>query len=129
MAKFEKLLEEIGSMSVLDLSDFVKELEKKFGVSAAMPVMAAGTAVAAGDAQAPAAAEEKSEYKVTLQESGDKKVDVIKALRKVMPNINLTEAKQKVESAPVTIAEGVSKEDAQKIKEALEAAGAKVQLS
>lgn len=127
MARFEKLLEEIGSMSVLELSDFVKELEQKFGVSAT-PVMAAGAAVAA-DAQAPAAAEEKSEYKVTLQESGDKKVDVIKALRKVMPNINLTEAKQKVESAPVTIAEGASKEDAQKIKEALEAAGAKVQLS
>lgn len=126
--RFEKLLEEIGSMSVLELSDFVKELEKKFGVSAAMPAMAAGAGVAVS-AQAPAAAEEKSEYKVTLQEGGDKKVDVIKALRKVMPNINLTEAKQKVEGAPVVIAEAVSKEDAQKIKEALEAAGAKVQLS
>lgn len=74
-------------------------------------------------------AEEKSEYKVTLQEAGDKKIDVIKALRKVVPGLALTEAKSKAESAPVIIAESVSKEDAQKMKETLEAAGAKVQLS
>ena len=124
-SKFEKLLEDIGSMTVLELSDFVKALEDKFGVSAAMPIAAVGGAMAPASEATPIA-EEKSEYKVTLQEAGDKKIDVIKALRKVVPGLALTEAKSKAESAPVII---VSKEDAQKMKETLEAAGAKVQLS
>ena len=123
-AKAEKLIEEIGNMSVLEVADLVKALEDKFGVSAAMPVAAAPVA-AAGDA---GAAEEKSEYKVTLKEFGDKKIDVIKALRKVT-DLNLSDAKKAVEEAPTVIGEAVSKEDSQKMKEALEAAGAKIELS
>jgi large subunit ribosomal protein L7/L12 len=127
-SKFDRLLEEIGNMTVLDLADFVKELENKFGVSAAMPMAVAGAAPVAGAAQA-SAVEEKSEYSVTLQEAGDKKIDVIKALRKVIPGLALTEAKDKTENTPVVIAQAIPKEEAQKMKEALEAAGAKVKLA
>lgn len=126
---YEKLVEDIGNMSVLELSNLVKALEEKFGVSAAMPVAAAAP-VAAG-AAAPAAAaqtEEKAEYKVTLQDAGPEKIKVIKALKSVT-QLSLTDAKKVVEEAPSVIAESASKEDARKIKEALEAAGAKVQLS
>ena len=120
---FDKIIEEIGNMSVLELSDLVKALEEKFGVSAAMPVAAAAPA-----AQAEAApAEEKSEYKVTL-ESVTKKMDAIKALREVT-SLGLMEAKKTVEDAPTVIAEAVSKEDAEKMKAKLETAGAKVKLS
>lgn len=124
---FDKLIQEIGSMTVFELNDFIKELETQFGVSASMPV---GIATAA--ASAPAAAqpqEEKSEYKVTLQDSGDKKLEVIKALRKEISGLSLTDAKTKVESTPSVLAEAASKEDAEKIKKALEAVGAKVQLA
>lgn len=123
---FEKLIEEIGSMSVLELADFVKALEDKFGVSGAMPMMAA--APAAAQAAAPAQ-EEKSQYKVTLQDGGADKVKVIKALRQVVPTLNLTDAKKAVEGAPTVIAEAAPKEDADKMKKALEEAGAKVQLA
>jgi large subunit ribosomal protein L7/L12 len=120
---FAKLADEIGNMSVIELADFVKLLEEKFGVSAAMPVMAAGAA-----APAAAAAEEKSEYKVTLEDGGPEKIKTIKALRSVT-DLNLTDAKKIVEEAPQTIKDSVPKADAMKIKEALEAAGAKVKLS
>lgn len=123
----EKLIQDISNMTVLELADLVKALEEKFGVSAAMP-----TAAAAAPAAAPAAAvEEKSEYKVTLKEAGDdsKKIAVIKALRKVVPALNLTDAKKMVESTPAVVLEAASKDDAKKIKEELEAAGAKVELS
>lgn len=123
---YEKMIEEIGSMSVLELSDLVKALETKFGVSAAMPVAAAAAPAAA--AAAPAAAEEKSSYKVTLQDVGADKIKVIKALKQVT-QLSLTDAKKVVEEAPSVIAESAAKDDAQKIKEALDAAGAKVQLS
>lgn len=123
---FEKLVQEIGGMTVLELSDFVKELETTFGVSAAMPTMAAAPAAAAA---APAAAEEKSSYKVTLQEGGSDKIKVIKALRQVAPQLSLGDAKKAVEEAPSVIAESASKDDANKMKETLEAAGAKVQLA
>lgn len=123
---FEKLVQEIGGMTVLELSDFVKELETTFGVSAAMPTMAAAPAAAAA---APAAAEEKSSYKVTLQEGGSDKIKVIKALRQVAPQLSLGDAKKAVEEAPSVIAESASKDDAKKMKETLEAAGAKVQLA
>lgn len=126
---YEKLIEDIGNMSVLELSDLVKALEEKFGVSAAMP--AAAAPVAAGSS-APAAAatqaEEKAEYKVSLQDAGSEKIKVIKALKSVT-QLSLTDAKKVVEEAPSVIAESASKDDARKIKEALEAAGAKVQLS
>jgi len=121
----EKMVEEIGSMSMLEVSELVKALEEKFGVSAAMPV-AAAAAPAAG--AAPAQAEEKSEYKVTLQDAGPEKIKTIKALRLVVANLNLTDAKKMVESAPSVIAESAPKDDAKKMKETLEAAGAKVQL-
>lgn len=123
---YEKLIEEIGSMSVLDLADLVKALETKFGVSAAMPAAAAAAPAAAGEV---AAKEEKSEYKVTLKEGGSDKIKVIKALRSVVSGLSLTDAKKAVEEAPSVIAESASKDDANKMKQALEEAGAKVELT
>lgn len=122
----EKFIEEIGNLSVIELADLVKALEEKFGVSAAMPVAAAP--VAAG-AVAGAAAEEKTEFKVTLQDIGSEKIKVIKALRQVIPNLSLTDAKKLAEEAPSVIAESASKDDASKMKKELEAAGAKVELA
>ena len=120
------IVSEIGKLTVVDLANLIKELEETFGVSAATPVAAAAPAAASG---APAAAvEEKTEFKVTLKDSGAEKIKVIKALRSVTTK-SLTEAKEMVESAPSVIADTASKEDAHKIKEALEAAGAKVELS
>lgn len=123
-ANTNKLIEEIGSMSVLELANLVKALEEAFGVSAAMPAAAAPVA----EAGETAAAEVKSEFKVTLKEVGDKKIDVIKALRKVT-TLNLSDAKKAVDEAPTVIGESVTKDDAQKMKTELEAAGAKVELS
>ncbi|MFC1841629.1 50S ribosomal protein L7/L12 [Candidatus Dependentiae bacterium] len=122
---FDKLIEEIGKMSVLELADFVKALEDKFGVSAAMPVAAAPAGQAA--AAAPEK-EEKSEYKVTLKEAGPEKIKNIKALRKVT-QLGLSDAKKAVEEVPSVIGEAVPAEDAEKIKKELEAVGAKVELS
>lgn len=123
----EKLIEDISGLTVLQLADLVKALEDKFGVSAAMPAAAAAPVAAA----AAPVAEEKAEYKVTLKDAGDdsKKIAIIKALRKVVPALNLTDAKKMVESAPAVILEVASKDDAKKIKEEVEAAGAKVELS
>lgn len=121
---FDSMLETIGNMSVLELSDFVKAIEEKFGVSAAaMPMMASPSAAEA------APKEEKTQFKVTLTGIGDKKIEVIKALRKVLPSLGLTEAKALAENVPSVVAETAPKDEAQKIKEALEAAGAKVELS
>ena len=122
-SKHEHLIEEIGKMSVMDLSQFVKDLQDRFGVTA----MAAVAAPAAGSAVA-APAEEKNEFKVTLKESGSEAIKVIKALRSVT-TLSLGDAKKAVESVPFVIAESAPKEDAQKIKKALEEAGAKVDLS
>ncbi len=123
--KSEKLIEEIGGMSVIELADFVKDLEEKFGVSAAMPVAAAPAA----GGQEVAVKEEKSTYKVTLKEAGTEKIKNIKALRSVIANLSLSDAKKSVEEAPTVIAESASKEDAEKIKKELEAVGAKVELA
>jgi large subunit ribosomal protein L7/L12 len=126
MAKsYEQIIDQIGGMSVFELAELVKALEEKFGVSAAMPVAAAPAASAA---EAPAQAEAKSEYKVTLKDGGPEKIKTIKALRSVT-TLGLTEAKKAVEEAPTVIAEAASKDDAKKMKEALEAAGAKVELA
>ena len=122
---FEGLVQQIKDMSVLELSNFVKELETTFGVSAAMPMMAAPAAADAGQA---AKEEEKSSYKVTLEDGGAEKIKAIKALRSVT-TLGLSEAKGAVEGAPTVIAESASKEDAEKMKKELEAAGAKVKLS
>lgn len=124
---FDKLIEEISNMSVLEVSDFVKALEEKFGVSAAMPVAAAAPAAAAAD-EAPAASE-KAEYKVTLKNSGPDKIKSIKALRKVVPALGLGEAKKAVEEAPFVIGEAIAKAEAVKIKAEMEAAGAVVELA
>ena len=124
--KQSQLIQEIGKLTVIELAELIKDLETEFGVSAAMPMAAAGQLQQAAAAAAPA--EEKSEYKVKLSDGGPDKIKTIKALRSVT-TLGLTEAKKAVEEAPTVIAEAASKEDAQKMKEALEAAGAKVKLS
>jgi len=120
-----KIIEEIGKLSVMDLAALIKELEEKFGVSAAAPVAAAAAPVAA--AAAPVA-EEKAEYKVILKESGSDKIKVIKALRTVS-TLALGAAKEAVDNVPFVISESAPKEEAQKIKKELEAAGAKIELA
>ena len=120
---FEKLITEIGNMSVIELNDFVKAIEEKFGVSAAS--MSSGPAAAG--APVAAQAEEKSEYKVKLVEAGAQKIQVIKAL-KAATSLSLSEAKEKVDSAPADLGT-LAKADAEKLKKELEAAGAKVELS
>ncbi len=124
-SKQSQLIQEIGKLTVIELAELIKDLETEFGVSAAMP-MAVGAAPAAGAAAA-APAEEKSEYEVKLTKAGPDKIKTIKALRSVT-TLGLTEAKQAVEDAPTTIAAAASKDDAKKMKEALEAAGASVEL-
>ncbi len=120
----EELIAAIESMTVLELADLVKALEEKFGVSAAAPV-----AVAAGPAAgAAAAAEEKTEFDVVLTDVGAEKIKVIKAVREVVSGLGLKEAKELVEAAPKAIKEGVSKEEAEKIKKMFEEAGAKVEI-
>jgi large subunit ribosomal protein L7/L12 len=127
-AKNQKLIDEIGNMTVLELAGLVKSLEEQFGVSAAMPMMAGGAVASAGAAAAPAA-EEKAEYKVTLQDAGSEKIKVLKALRSFMANLSLTDARKMTEETPCVIAEAVGKDEAMKMKKELEAAGAKVELS
>jgi large subunit ribosomal protein L7/L12 len=119
----EQIIEAIASKSLMEIMDLVKAMEEKFGVSAAAPV-----AVAAAPAAAAAApVEEKTEFTVVLAAAGEKKVEVIKAVRAIT-NLGLKEAKDLVESAPATVKEGVSKDDANKFKKMLEEAGAKVEL-
>lgn len=119
----EKMVEELSSWTVMDVSTLVKELEKKWGVSAA-PVAVAGPAGAA-PAAAAAPVVEKTEFDVELSEAGAKKIDVIKAIREIT-NLGLADAKNFVESAPKMVKEGVSKAEAEEVKKKLEAAGAKV---
>jgi len=122
--KMEEIIKTVESMTVLELADLVKALEDKFGVSAQAPVMAiAGGAAGAGAA----AEEEKTSFTVVLTGAGDKKIQVIKEIRAVT-SLGLKEAKDLVESAPKTVKEGVTKDEAEKIKKQLEAQGAKVEL-
>jgi len=123
-SKFKKLVEEIETMSVLDLAELVKILEKKFGVSAAAPAMMMAGA-GAGDGEAKV--EEKDSFDIELTESGASKIAVIKAVR-VITDIGLKDAKDLVDAAPKVIKEGVKKEEAEEIKKQLEEAGAKVTL-
>lgn len=120
----DDVIEFIANMSVLDLSELVKEMEEKFGVSAAAPVamMAAGPADAGG-----AAAEEQTEFDVVLIAHGDKKINVIKEVRAIT-GLGLKDAKELVDSVPKPVKEGIAKEEAEKVKEQLEAAGAQVEL-
>ena len=123
MANLEKIVDELSSLTVLEAAELAKLLETKWGVSAA-----AAVAVAAGPAAAAAAqVEEQTEFSVVLTAAGDKKIEVIKEVRAITA-LGLKEAKDLVEGAPKTVKEGVGKEEAAKIKAALEKAGAKVEL-
>jgi large subunit ribosomal protein L7/L12 len=118
----DDILNAIAAMPLMDIMDLVKAMEEKFGVSAAAPVAAAGPAAAAAPA-----AEEKTEFTVVLAATGEKKVEVIKAVREIT-GLGLKEAKDLVESAPATVKDGVNKDDAGKMKKKLEEAGAKVDI-
>ena len=118
----EQIIDAIATKSLMEIMDLVKAMEEKFGVSAAAPVV-----MAAGPAAAAAPVEEQTEFTVILKAAGDKKVEVIKAVRAIT-GLGLKEAKDLVEGAPQTVKEGVSKDDAAKFKKELEAAGATVEL-
>ena len=118
-----EFIEAVKGMSVIELMDLVKALEEEFGVSAAAPVAAVGAAPAAA-----APAEEQTEFNVVLTEAGAEKIKVIKVVREVVSGLGLKEAKEFVESAPKTIKEGVSKEEATKIVEQFAAVGAKCEI-
>ena len=120
----EQLIEAIEKMTVLELAELVKELEDRFGVSAAAPVAVAAAPVAGGGE---AAAEEKTEFDVILKSFGAKKIQVIKAVREIT-GLGLKDAKDLVEGAPKAVKEGVSKEEAEEIKKKLEEAGAEVEI-
>ena len=120
----EEILDAIGNMSLIDVTDLVKMMEEKFGVSAAAPV---AVAAVGGGAAAAAPAEEKTEFTVALKSAGEKKVEVIKAVRTIT-GLGLKEAKDLVESAPATVKDGVNKDDTAKFKKELEAAGATVEV-
>lgn len=122
-AKFQKLVDEIEKMSVLDLSELVKILEKKFGVSAAAPAM-----MMAGPAAEAAPVEEKDSFDIELSDAGSNKIAVIKAIREIVPELGLKEAKDLADAAPKMVKEGVKKEEAEAIKAKLEEAGGKVTL-
>ncbi len=120
----EEIIAAVESMTVLELADLVKAMEEKFGVSAAAPVaMVAGPGAAAAPAE-----EEKTEFDVVLKDAGAEKIKVIKVVREVVEGLGLKEAKEMVESAPKTIKEGISKEDAEKIVEKFKAAGATCEI-
>ena len=122
MADLQKIVDDLSGLTVLEAADLAKMLEEKWGVSAA-----AAVAVAAGPAAAAAAVEEKTEFTVMLTAVGEKKIEVIKEVR-ALTGLGLKEAKDLVEGAPKPLKEGVSKEEAEKIKAALEKVGAKVEL-
>jgi len=126
--KVSELLDAVKRLSVLELAELVKAMEEEFGVSAQAAVaVAPGIPQAAGGAQAGQPAEEKTTFQVVLASAGDKKIQVIKEIRTVT-NLGLKEAKDLVESAPKMVKDGVSKEEAAKIKQVLEAAGGKVEI-
>ena len=122
--KVTNLIEEVKSLTVLELSELVKALEEEFGVSAAAPAVAVAAAPAAGAAPA---AEEKTEFDVVLKSAGDNKINVIKVVKEIT-GLGLKEAKALVDEAPKTIKEGASKDDAESIKTKLTEAGAEVEL-
>ena len=119
----EEMISAIESMTVLELNELVKALEEKFGVSAAAPVAAAGAA-----APAAAAEEEKTEFDVVLKDVGSEKIKVIKVVREVVAGLGLKEAKELVDGAPKTLKEGVSKDEAEKIKAKFAEVGATVEI-
>ena len=126
MSKLEKLVEDLSALTVLEAAELSKLLEEKWGVSAAAPVAVAAAAPGGG---APAeAVEEQTEFTVVLTGGGDKKINVIKEVRGVRPDLGLKEAKDLVEGAPQNVVENVSKQQAEEVKKKLEEAGASVQI-
>jgi large subunit ribosomal protein L7/L12 len=125
MADINSIVEQLSGLTVLEVADLVKQLEQKWGVSAAAPVAAAA---APGAAPAAAPAEEKTEFDVILTAAGDNKIGVIKEVRASVPGLGLAEAKKLVESAPQPLKTGIPKAEAEEIKKKIEAAGAKVEI-
>lgn len=123
----EEVVEFISNMTVLELADFIKELEDKFGVSAAAPAAAMVVAAPGAGGEAAPAAEEKTEFDVVLKAAGANKIGVIKVVR-ALTSLGLKEAKEKVDGAPSTIKEGVSKEEAEEARKQLAEAGAEVEI-
>jgi large subunit ribosomal protein L7/L12 len=124
MADLNKIVEELSGLTILEVSELVKTLEEKWGVSAAAPVAAAG----GGGGAAAAAVEEKTEFDVILVDGGSNKIAVIKEVRNVVSGLGLAEAKALVEKGGAKLKEGVKKEEAEEVKKKLEAAGAKVEI-
>lgn len=125
MADLDNIIESLSNLTVIEVADLVKQLEEKWGVSAAAPV---AVAAAGGGGDAAAAAEEKSSFDVVLVEAGASKINVIKEVRAAVAGLGLADAKALVEGAPKTLKEGVSKEEAEELKKKIEAAGAKVEI-
>ena len=129
MADTDNIVEQLSNLSVLEIAGLVKQLEEKWGVSAAAPVaVAAGPGAGASAGAAAPAAEEKTTFDVVLAEMGANKIAVIKEVRSAVPGLGLAEAKALVEGAPKTLKEGVTKQEADEIKKKVEAAGAKVEI-
>lgn len=122
MADLNKIVEELGTLTILEAAELVKKLEEAWGVSAAAPVAAAGAAAPAE------AAEEKTDFNVVIVEAGASKINVIKAVREVKAGLGLADAKKLVESAPIAVLEAVSKDEAEAAKKKLEEAGAKIEI-
>ena len=127
MANLQQLVDDLSTLTVLEAAELSKLLEEKWGVSAAAPVAVAAAPAAGGGAPA-AAAEEQTEFTVVLTAGGDKKINVIKEVRAVRPDLGLKEAKDLVEGAPQNVKENISKQEAEEIKKKLEEAGASVQI-
>ena len=128
MANLDQLVEDLSALTVLEAAELSKKLEEKWGVSAAAPVAMAAAPAAAGGGAAAEAAEEQTEFTVMLMGGGDKKINVIKEVRSVRPDLGLKEAKDLVEGAPQPVKENISKNEAEEIKKKLEEAGASVQI-
>jgi large subunit ribosomal protein L7/L12 len=128
MSKLEKLVDDLSALTVLEAAELAKLLEDKWGVSAAAPVAMAAAASGGGAAAPAEVAEEQTEFTVVLTAAGEKKINVIKEVRGVRPDLGLKEAKDLVEGAPQNVKENVSKQEAEDIKSKLEAAGASVQV-
>ena len=124
--KVAQLIEQVGNFTVLELNELVKALQEEWGVTAA--VAAAPAAAGGGGGEAAAAVEEQTEFAVIIKDAGAQKIQVIKAVREVLPSLGLKEAKDLVESAPATVKEDATKEEAEEMKKKLEAAGAVVEV-
>ena len=126
--KIQGILDTVGGLSVLELNELVKELQEQWGVTAAVAAAPASGGGGGGAAEAAAPVEEQTEFSVIIKEAGAQKIQVIKAVREVVPSLGLKEAKDVVDAAPKAVLENVTKEEAQKAKEKLEAAGAVVEI-